>query len=284
MEKLSTMIKFNQNKNFVLALFLLLASTVSIAAQNAKISTEAEIKEDINANICKNDERLESVKKLFRKMGATDAEMKVEKIKNVENLIVTKKGKTDETIIVGAHYDKVSEGCGAIDNWTGIVILANLYRTIKDFTTQKTYVFAAFGKEELGLLGSDEMARAIPKEKREQYCAMVNFDSFGFTYPQSMTNVSDAKLIDLSKENSKEMKLPFAQAGIANASADSESFRRQKIPAITLHGLTANWQEYLHGARDKVENINIQSVFIGYRYALNYLAKIESKGCADFRK
>ncbi|MDQ3799691.1 MAG: M20/M25/M40 family metallo-hydrolase [Acidobacteriota bacterium] len=265
----------------------MIASTLPIAAQDGggvKISTEAEIKEDIAANVCKNDERLEAVKKLFRKMGATDADIKVEKIKNVENVILTKKGKTEETVVVGAHYDKVSDGCGAIDNWTGIVVLANLYRTIKDFNTQKTFVFAAFGKEELGLLGSNEMAESIPVEKRGQYCAMVNFDSFGLTYPQAMTNISDSKLIELAKETSKEMKIPFADAGIEYASSDSASFRKQKIPAISLHGMTANWQDYLHTSRDKVENVNSRSVYIAYRYALNYLARIEAKGCADFRK
>lgn len=276
--------KYKDVKYLLLALVLLMASTANAQPQKVKVSTEADIKEDVNSNVCKNDDRLEAVKKLFKKMGATDADLKIEKVKNVENLVVTKKGKTDETIIIGAHYDKVSDGCGALDNWTGIVVLANLYRTIKDFNTNKTYVFAAFGKEELGLLGSKEMADAIPKEKREQYCAMVNFDSFGLTYPQAMTNISDSKLVELAKETSKEMKIPFGAADIAGASSDSDSFRQQKIPGISIHGLTANWQKYLHNMRDTVENVNIQSVFIAYRYGLNFLARIETKGCSDFRK
>jgi Zn-dependent M28 family amino/carboxypeptidase len=217
-------------------------------------------------------------------MGAADAEIKIEKVKNVENLIVTRKGKTSEIVIIGAHYDKTSDGCGVIDNWTGIVILANLYRTIKDFNTEKTYVFAAFGKEELGLLGSDEMARAIPKEKRADYCAMVNFDSFGFSYPQVMKNISDSKLADLAKEVSGELKIPFATAAIEFASSDSESFRKQKIPAISIHGLSDKWQEYLHGTKDKIENVNTESVYIGYRFGLNFLAKIDSNSCGAFRK
>jgi Zn-dependent M28 family amino/carboxypeptidase len=266
------------------ALFLMTAAALSITAQKAKFATAAEIGADIKANVCKDSERLAAVKKLFEKMGATDADLQVEKLKSAENLIVTKKGKTDETVIVGAHYDKVRDGCGAIDNWTGVVITANLYRTIKDFDTEKTYVFVGFGQEETGLVGSDEMARAIPKENRERYCAMINIDSFGFTYPQAFTGISDQKLIDLAKEISSDMKIPFAQANIENASSDSASFRRQKIPAITLHGMTDNWQQYLHTARDKVENVNAESVLIGYRFLLNYLAKIDSKGCADFRK
>jgi putative aminopeptidase FrvX len=274
----------NKLITFKIILLVFIFSINEFAQQKVKISTEEEIKENINLAPCKDNERLEAVKNLFLKMGANDSEIKIEKLKNVENLIVTKKGKTEETIVIGAHYDKVNSGCGAIDNWTGIVVLANLYRTMKDFTTQKTYVFAAFGKEELGLLGSDEMARAIPKEKRANYCAMINFDSFGFTYPQVMKNISDSKLIDLAKETSKELNIPFAQAAIEFASSDSESFRKQKIPAMSIHGLSNKWQEYLHGSKDKVENVNVQSVYIAYRYALNLLAKIDAKGCGDFRK
>jgi len=275
-----------QIKNFITVLVLVFSFSFTAYSQKmaVKIASEADIKEDLNLYTCKNDERLEAVKKLFKKMGAADSEIKIEKVKNVENLVVTKKGKTDKIVIVGAHYDKTSDGCGVIDNWTGIVVLANLYRTIKDFNTEKTYVFSAFGKEELGLLGSDEMARAIPKEKRVDYCAMVNFDSFGFTYPQVMQNISDTKLVDLAKEVSGELKLPFASAAIEFASSDSASFRNQKIPAISIHGLSDKWQEYLHGSKDKIENVNTGSVFIGYRFALNYLAKIDAKSCGAFRK
>jgi hypothetical protein len=269
----------------VLLVFLLSIGLTSAAfAQQATISTEEEIKADIHANVCQNEDRLEAVKKLFLKMGAPAESIKIEKIKSAENLLVTHKGKSNETIIVGAHYDKVPDGCGAIDNWMGIVILANLYRTIKDFDTDKNYIFAAFGKEELGLIGSDEMARAIPREKRSDYCAMVNFDSFGLSYPQVMTNISDTKLTNLAEETSKELKLPFAKASINNASSDSQSFRNQKVPAVSIHGMTDKWQQYLHTTRDKVENVNPQSVYLGYRFALNFLAKIEEKSCGEFRK
>lgn len=271
--------------NLLSILFIVCGFFVSNAtAQTVRISTVEDIKEDVNLNVCKNEERLEAVKKLFRKMGARDEDMKVEKIKDVPNLIVTHKGKGEETIVLGAHYDKVAEGCGAIDNWTGIVVLANLYRTISDFTTQKTFVFAAFGKEELGLLGSEEMARAIPKEQRPKYCAMVNFDSFGLGYPQVMSNISDVKLIDLAKEVAGELKVPFAQASIENASSDSQSFRNQKIPAIAIHGMSDKWRDYLHTKNDKVANVNAQSVYLGYRFSLGFAAKIDGKGCADFRK
>lgn len=258
---------------------------IALAQQAAvKFSTVDEIKESIALAPCKDKERLEAVKKLFIKIGAGESDITIEKLKDVENLFVTKKGKTEETVVVGAHYDKVTDGCGAIDNWTGIVMLANLYRTMKDFQTEKTYKFVAFGKEEQGLLGSNEMARGIPKEKRASYCAMVNFDSFGFTYPQALGNISDKLLIDLAKEVSDEMKVPFAKGAIEGASSDSQSFRDNKIPAITLHGMDNRWQEFMHSTKDKVENVNSQSVYIGYRHALVFLSKIDNKPCDAFRK
>lgn len=278
--------KYEQMKNSIVILFLIcILGYVSFAQQKpVKFSSEEEIKKDLNLNTCKNTERLEAVKKLFQKMGAGDFDIKIERIKDVENLVVTKKGKTDEIVIIGAHYDKTNDGCGVIDNWTGIVILSNLYRQIKDLSTEKTYIFVAFGKEELGLLGSNEMARAIPKEKRGNYCAMINFDSFGFSFPQVMSNTSDTKLINLAKEVSDEFKIPFSKGAIEFASADSESFRKQKIPAITFTGLDNKWTEYLHSKNDKIENVNSTSVLLGYHFGVSFLAKIDAKNCNAFRK
>jgi ATP-dependent RNA circularization protein (DNA/RNA ligase family) len=59
--------------------------------QKVITSSENEIKDDIKLNVCKNEERLEAVKKLFQKMGAKDTDLKIEKIKDVENLVITKK-------------------------------------------------------------------------------------------------------------------------------------------------------------------------------------------------
>ena len=278
--------KFLYSERTLIIFLTIIISSLSAFAQdnNDGFSSEANINEDLKLNVCKNEDRLEAVKKLFKKMGATDEEIEIKKIKNVENLIVIKKGKTAETVIVGAHYDKVSDGCGAIDNWTGITIIANLYRTFKQLSSEKTYVFVAFGKEESGLIGSEAMAHSIPKEERVNYCAMVNLDSFGFTYPQVMSNTTDNKLADLAEVVSKDLKIPIAEASINGASADSLSFKNEKIPAITFHGLNGKWQQYLHTSKDKLENVNVSSVFIGYRYVLAYLAKIESNNCNAFRK
>ncbi|HEY8562758.1 MAG TPA: M28 family peptidase [Pyrinomonadaceae bacterium] len=270
-----------------LSLLILVVLSVELFAQppQIKISTPEEIKAELEITPCKSrKERREALKQLFLKMGAPESDIAFEKIDDVENVVLTKKGKTDKTILIGAHFDKTENGCGVIDNWSGIVILAHIYRTMRNLTTDKTYKFVGFDKEELGLLGSEAMAKQIPKEKRDDYCAMVNFDSFGFSYPQAMRNISTGALVNLAKEVSDEMKIPFAQAAIQFASSDSESFRVRGIPAISLHGLDNQWQNYLHTANDKISKVNIQSVFFGYRHGLVFLSKLEAGPCDAFRE
>jgi Zn-dependent M28 family amino/carboxypeptidase len=267
----------------VLAFLVMLAGATTFHAQSIPISSEADLKAALERAPCKDEERQAGVTEIFASVGAAPDAIATQKLGKIENVIITKPGKTKETVIVGAHFDKTSEGCGVIDNWSGIVILAKLYKTIKELDTQKTFVFAAFAKEEKGLLGSSAMADNIPKEERANVCAMVNFDSFGFTYPQALKNVSDGSLIKLAESVSKEMKLPFASAEISNASSDSASFRAKKIPSISLHGLDGRWQNYLHSNSDKLSNVNMQSVYIAYRHGLIMLSKIENSPCNTFR-
>ncbi|HYE72449.1 MAG TPA: M28 family peptidase, partial [Blastocatellia bacterium] len=123
----------------VTLILLLLFFSIGVAkAQTAaissglKMSPVEEFKAELESVPCDNKARLNAVKALFEKMGAAAGDIEVEDSKGVANVIIRKPGASSETIIIGAHYDKVSAGCGAIDNWTGIVSIAHLYRTVKD--------------------------------------------------------------------------------------------------------------------------------------------------------
>jgi Zn-dependent M28 family amino/carboxypeptidase len=273
----------------IISLLLAAFSVGNVVAQPAtaaqptgpRTSTEAELKEDLNGP-CKNTERLDAVKKLFVKMGAPESEIKSDKTNDVQNVVFTKKGKTSETVVIGAHYDKVSSGCGIIDNWSGIVILAHLMRTISDTETQKTYIFAAFDREEEGLKGSKVMAKAIPKESRANYCSMVNLDSFGLGYPVVLENASSSKMTKLAKELGTELKVQVTPIDVPGADSDSSSFKDKDIPAITLSALSSQWPQYMHSSNDKLENVIPGSVRVGYRFALEYVTRIDTGACNMF--
>lgn len=269
----------------ILAQLLLLAMWAPARAGQGRISisTPEEIKAEFGSVPCKDDERLSAVKAVFERVGAPAPAASVEKYKGVENLVIRKQGASAESVVIGAHYDKVTEGCGAVDNWTGIVALAHLYKTVKDVPLRKTLVFVAFGKEEKGLLGSRAMVDAIAQDQLGQYCAMINIDSLGLSAPQVLDNASSKKLRDLAADVAKEMKMPFSHAGLGNADSDSSSFVRKKIPALTIHGLNNEWGSVIHSRNDQISKVNHVSVYLGYRLVLAMLSRLDASPCAAYR-
>lgn len=279
------MTKLVARRAAVALVFLGLFASVAIPQNKASlIATKEDFDRDMQLVPCKGSDRLDAVEKLFKSLGATDADISVVDLKGIKDLVVTKKGSGDEMIVVGAHYDKWSEGCGAIDNWTGIVAIAHIYASISKVETTKTFKFIAFDQEEKGLIGSDVFVRQVPKEARGSYCSMVNLDSFGFGYPQVMENTSNAKMVAAAREMWSEMKIDLSVASIPNADADSSSFLKGGIPAITFHGLNANWPKFLHSSNDKLANVNTESVFLGYRLVLPFVARLDRMSCDVFRK
>lgn len=217
-------------------------------------------------------------------MGASPEEVSIEKVKDAQNLVVTRKGTEPGKIVIGAHYDFVDEGCGAIDNWTGIVAMAHAYRSVRQLGAKKTVIFAAFGNEEKGLYGSKGMALAIPSPEVPEYCAMINIDSFGLALPFAFKEVSSNKLTSIVEDRAAVMKIPFNEVSIPNASADSASFLARRIPAVTLSGLSADWQTILHTNKDQVRALNYNSVYLGYRLALATWAVIDASRCDAYRE
>jgi Iap family predicted aminopeptidase len=250
--------------------------------KDTAISTAEEIQEEFKQVPCAKKERLAAVRMLFERMGAVD--ITTQKFRDAENLIVKHGAPSLETIVIGAHYDFVDAGCGAIDNWSGVVALAHVYRTIREFVTNKNVLFVAFDNEEKGLVGSRAMANAIPKEEIPQYCTMINIDSFGLAGPFVLSNTSSAPLIKLSEEVAADLQLPFYKMSLAVADADSSSFLAKKIPAITLSGLSNDWQSVIHTSNDQAAKVNSTSVYHGYRLALSLWSRVDAAPCDTFRK
>lgn len=286
------MISHNRRRATLLpAICLTLFSSVAFAQvtdypPKPLVATREEIKSEFDSVPCKNGDRLKAVKALFEKMGAKPEEIAVEKGRGVENVVIRKTAanNSSEKIVVGAHYDKTSQGCGAIDNWTGVVAVAHIYRALKDVPLRNNVIFVAFGEEEKGLIGSSGMTDKIRKEQAGEYCAMINIDTLGMSIPQTLDNVSSKTLIDLTSALGRELNIQVAHVRIDNASSDSASFIKKKIPAVTIHTLSRDWQKILHSGADQASKIDHESVYQGYRLALALLVKIDESDCQAFRE
>ena len=104
-----------------------------------------------------------------------------------QNIIATKPGKIDQTVIIGAHYDSVSErSCsdgniltGAGDNASGIAVILEVAEVLSNYRTHGTIKFVAFGAEEVGLKGSVHYAEQMNEAEIKNTVAMINLDSVG---------------------------------------------------------------------------------------------------------
>ncbi|HEX8086960.1 MAG TPA: M28 family peptidase [Solirubrobacteraceae bacterium] len=90
----------------------------------------------------------------------------------------TKSGRTDRTVVVGAHMDSVPEGPGINDDGSGIgtdleVALQMAKLAVKPVNAVR---FIWFSGEEQGLLGSDYYVSQLTKSQRNSISAMLDFD------------------------------------------------------------------------------------------------------------
>lgn len=88
-----------------------------------------------------------------------------------------------EIIVVGAHHDHEGNGhLGANDNASGVVALLAIAQAVQQRAEppRRTIVFAAFGGEELGMLGSYYLAKHPPAAiANERIVQFVNLDMVG---------------------------------------------------------------------------------------------------------
>ena len=105
--------------------------------------------------------------------------------KKFANLEVNHEGslRPEEIILVGAHYDSASTTPGANDNGSGIAMLLELSRQIKDVKTDRTIRFVAFANEEPPFfkqrdMGSARYAKAASL-KHENIVMMISLETLG---------------------------------------------------------------------------------------------------------
>ena len=86
---------------------------------------------------------------------------------------------TGKTVVIGAHYDTVSDSPGANDNASGIATIMTIARQVAGNSYPFTIRFVLFGSEEIGLFGSRHYVDALGAEGIESTIAMLNFDTVG---------------------------------------------------------------------------------------------------------
>ena len=209
---------------------------------------------------------------MFRDQLHISLAVNIEKTRaTVNNVLAYLPGKSDEYIIIGAHYDHLGYGNidslapsqigqihpGADDNASGTAGVLEIARLLapKKGQLQRGILFADFAGEELGLLGSAEWVRE-PTLPIDKAVAMINMDMIGRIKDEKVfiggtgTGATFTNLLDDEKG-----KFPFHVEYSASgyAASDHTSFVGKKIPVLFFFsGLHSDY----HKPSDTWDKIN----------------------------
>ncbi|HKW76505.1 MAG TPA: M28 family peptidase [Terriglobales bacterium] len=217
-----------------------------------------------------NQERAEQLKAWFEDAGCAGNALHTEPVDGAQspNIICELKGKSSDTIVIGAHYDLPSSPARPFDDWSGAALLASLYHCLSDQTRRHTIIFAAFADNGNHAQGAEELAGRL-----KNVSAMLNLDALGLSPPKVWTSHSDKQLVQEFMTMVYALKIPASQVDIDLAgSTDSQPFAARGVPEITVHSLTR--QNLLSRAENK---LNARNYYNAYRLLCGYVAYLGEK-------
>jgi Peptidase family M28 len=225
----------------------------------------------------KNTDRQQKIKALFVEVGCGDL-VTEQKLKHSDyaNVICRLPGETEETIIVGAHFDKVVNGMGAMDNWSGASLLPSLYQSLAGTKRRHTFLFISFCEEEKGLIGSEFYVSHMTREEIARTEAMINLDTLGLSPTKVWVHRADQSLVGALGGVSQALHLPASEMDIEHVgSSDSESFAGKHVPRITIHSVTQKTLPILHSSDDTPKQLRPDDYYDTYRLVSGYLAYLD---------
>jgi putative aminopeptidase FrvX len=264
------------------AITLLLQSWIGSAAQNIRykpVSREV-VEGRLKRYTGNNRQREATLKEIFAEAGCVGQHLSEQPVKGskLPNIICLLPGSSDKAIIVGAHFDRVSEGDGVVDNWSGASMLPSLYEAVKIEPRKHTYIFIGFTDEEPGEVGSRFYVQQMTREQVEAIDAMVNMDTLGLAPTEVWTSHSDKRLISALAYIAKKLNLPLTGVDVEQVgSTDAEQFAERQIPRITIHSLTQqSWNAHiLHTSKDRISAMRLDDYYQTYNLLAAYVALLD---------
>jgi aminopeptidase-like protein len=269
---------------FLLACFLFAIFQFAVNLYAQTIHFNPVVRELVEARLKSyggnNKQREATLKQMFIDAGCDEQHLSEQVVKGsrLPNIVCVLPGSSDHCIIVGAHFDHVSEGDGVVDNWSGASLLPSLFQAIKVDPRKHTYIFIGFTDEEKGEIGSHFYAQKMTKEEVALTDVMVNMDTLGLGTTEIWSSHTDKRLQALIIHVAKAMNLPLSGADVDRiGSSDSVQFEARKIPSTTIHSLTQEtWDKrILHTSKDKLSAIKPDDYYQSYRLISAFLAALD---------
>src|SRR5690554_3054566 len=187
------------------------------------------------------------------------------------SIIITIPGsqEPDDIIIVGGHADSIAgfwgganaKAPGADDNASGIATMTETFRVLmnNNFKPKKTVMFMAYAAEEVGLIGSKEIAQKFKRENKN-VVGVVQLDMtlFKGTPDKDIVLMSDytnaAQNEFLGQLIDEYVKVPWGYSRCGYACSDHASWSGQGYPASMPHeAAMSQSNKKIHSAHDTLQ-------------------------------
>ena len=257
-------------------------AAIALPAQPLKffMAPDAVVEARLRRIVNDNRARAELLHQLFEEAGCTAPNLEDRKARGSKlfNVVCALPGETDDLVIVSAHYDKVKDGAGAVDNWTGASLLPSLFQGFSQVEKRKhTFLFIGFTDEEVGLVGSRAWVDEHRKTALGKVRAVVNIDSVATGPLLVWASRAHPSLLAAAERVAGAMKIPISGMNVDNVGdSDSAPFHAKKIPVIDCHSLTSETFKILHSPRDQLEAVKIDELLATNRFLSAYLAVVDS--------
>lgn len=201
------------------------------------------------------------------------------------------------TVIIGAHFDHLGYGDegslyrgkeklihnGADDNASGVAVLLDLAKKLKNSNKGNNYLVMTFSGEEMGLLGSNYFVKhATISLDSANY--MLNMDMVGRLKKDSALAVYGVGTSPYFKQvveayNDNRFKLIEKESGVGPS--DHTSFYLNNLPV--LHFFTGQHEDY-HRPTDDYDKLNYVGMETISDYIFDIITDLDDNGKMPFRK
>jgi len=175
----------------------------------------------------------------------------------------------DEIVVIGGHEDSISlsyvdSGApGADDDASGTATVMEIFRVLvnQDYKPKRTLQFMTYAAEEIGLVGSQKIAKAY-KDADKNVIAVLQFDMT--MYPgsgQLITLINDnvnTELTTFLKNLIDEyVKVPWQEDSCGYGCSDHASWDRYGFPAaFPFESSLEDYNPAIHTSRDTIDNLD----------------------------
>ncbi|HEX4006139.1 MAG TPA: M28 family peptidase [Acidobacteriaceae bacterium] len=234
--------------------------------------------------------RFVRLKDAFANAGCSGDAMKVQAVTEKRgsssfNLICTWPADSPDVTVVVAHYRGAGSGQGAVENWSGALLLPYLYFAMEAQPRENTWVFV----ESSGKAGTAAYFRSLSRKQQRQIRAMVSLDGLGvgnvvrfytpfpdtpYLPPDSVHLQMVLLLASLSDDRVPRPEPTNPMTWLTDD--DTQPFRYREIPSIVLHSVPVEEAALPGSVNDTAAAVDGNAYFQNYRAIAIFLVDLDS--------